>query len=425
MGVLSGKRFFIYGNGISGKSAKKAIKKRGGLASVFSDKDGEFCAPPDRGYYSAVISPGIRKDHAVYEYCKARGIKTMGEAELGFTLTDKPIVGVTGTNGKTTVTRLTSKMLKCTACGNIGYPLTAAIDGNDDVLCCELSSFQLDGATNIVPRVAVITNIAPDHIDYHGSYEAYCRCKCNIASGMDEDDYLVLGDDVPVGALSSLDTRANIVRCCADKTVDGAYVYRDNFWFMGERICSVDYLRLQGEHNIKNALCAIAAAKLMNADNRSIVSALSSVASEPHRIESVGTYDGKKWIDDSKSTNVQSTLAAVDYACGTVCLIIGGRNKGLEFDELFTAITDERMRDKIVCVIAMGECAEDISRCGKKYGVDVCSVEKLADAVTVASGSRAETVLLSPACASFDEFDGYGQRGEAFRAAVQALGRKK
>ncbi len=391
---------------------------------MYTDKNGAFSAPPERGYYSAIVSPGIKKDHPVYEYCRSRAIKTMGEIELGFMLTDKPIVGVTGTNGKTTVTRLASKMLKCTACGNIGYPLTTAIDGKSGVLCCEISSFQLASA-NIKPRIAVITNIAPDHIDYHGSYDEYCRCKCNIASEMDEKDYLVLGDGVPVGALTSLNTRANVVRCCADKVVDGAYVYNGNLWFMGERICSTDYLRLQGEHNIKNALCAIAAAKLMNTNNKDIVAALSTVVGEPHRIETVGKYCGKTWIDDSKSTNILSTVAAVEYMCGSVCLIVGGRNKGLDFDGLFSALTAESLSKKIVCVIAMGECAADIVHSGKNFGLEVIATEKLNDAVLAAAQSDAETVLLSPACASFDEFDGYDKRGEAFRAEVEALGRKK
>ena len=425
MGIFSGKRFFVYGKGLSGKAAKKAIKKRGGRVSVYSDKCGEFCTPPERGYYSAIISPGIKKEHPVYSYCKTRGIKAMGEIELGFMLTDKPIVGVTGTNGKTTVTRLASKMLGCTACGNIGYPLTAAIDGKSNVLCCELSSFQLSGATNIAPHVAVITNIAPDHIDYHGSFEEYCRCKCNIAAKMSENDYLILGDDVPIGALSSLDTRASIIRCSADKVVDGAYVYRDNFWFMGDRICSVDYLRLQGSHNVKNALCAIAAAKLMCADNKSIVKALSTVASEPHRIEYVGSYCGKRWIDDSKSTNILSTVAAVEYMSGPLCLIVGGRNKGLDFDELFSLLTASGAISKITYFVAMGESASDLTESGKKFGLNVVAVKKLTDAVAAAAESCADTVLLSPACASFDEFNGYGKRGEAFRAAVEALGRKK
>lgn len=414
----------MYGNGLSGKAAKRAIKKRGGAVSVYSDKGGEFTKPPERDYYAAIISPGIKKTHPVYRYCAARNIDAMGEAEFGFTLTDKPIVGVTGTNGKTTVTRLVSRMLNCTPCGNIGYPLCLAIDGKDKALCCELSSFQLEGATRIIPHVAVITNVAPDHIDYHGSFEAYCRAKTNVAAGMSENDYLVIGDDVTVGALSSLNTKAKLIRCSADKVVDGSYVYRDNFWFMGERICSLDYLRLTGKHNVKNALCAIAAAKLMNADNRDIALALSGVNAEPHRIEFVGTACGKRWIDDSKSTNIGSTVAAVECMSGPICLIVGGRNKGLDFDELFSALAKGRLREKIECVISMGESAGELKASGKKFGMDVVAVGKLSDAVDVAALSRADTVLLSPACASFDEFNGYEKRGEAFRADVEAKNEK-
>lgn len=416
MRIFDGKRFFVYGNGLSGKAAARAIRRNGGKARIYTDKNGVFDAPPELEYVGAIVSPGIRRDHAVYKYCAERGIPTMGEAELGFKLADRPIAAVTGTNGKTTVTRLTAAMLGCPACGNIGLALTDALEQKSAALVCELSSFQLCDAHGIKPAVAVITNTAPDHIDWHGSYEEYCRCKCNIAAEMD-GGYLILGDDVAVGALATLSTKAKILRCSTEHVVDGAYILGDNFWFAGERVCPTDYLRLQGRHNLKNALCAIAAAKCMGASNSDILTALSAAESEPHRIAYVGCARGKRWIDDSKSTNIPSTLAAIAAQSGKICLILGGRNKGLDFTPLFES---ELMRS-VVEVIAMGECAHVIELAAVSRDHNVKTVRNLKDAVRAAARSDAETVLLSPACASFDEFDNYGQRGDVFKAEVGAL----
>ncbi len=414
---FDGKRYFIYGDGVSGRAAQKAIKRRGGKAKIYADECGRFIAPPEKQYAAAVISPGIKPTHAVYEYCRARGIKAVGEAEIGFAIADCDIVAVTGTNGKTTTVRLLADMLGGTACGNIGYPLTAAADGAKRTpLVAELSSFQLHDAV-VTPRVAVITNAAADHLDWHGSAEAYYADKCNIANNMD-GGYLVLGADVPVVALDALDTKAEIVRCAVGAAVDGAYVTDGYFYFMGSRVCPEDYLRLQGEHNVKNALCAIAAAKCMGADNGQILAALCSATSAPHRIEYVGEAVGKIWIDDSKGTNIAACLAAVETVSGTVCLIAGGRNKGLDFAELFEALPE-----RVVEVVAMGESAQALRDCAAgATAAKITVVDGLSRAVKAAAQSEAKTVLLSPACASFDEFRDYAARGDRFAAEVRALG---
>lgn len=417
MGIFSGRRFFVYGNGVSGKAAYRALKKSGGKVKIYADVRGGFCAPPEKDYFAAIVSPGVRPEHAVFEYCDSRGILVMSEAELGFKLAKGETVAVTGTNGKTTTTRLIADMLGGVACGNIGYPVSAAAVKTDKTLVCELSSFQLRFARGIRPNVAVITNIAEDHLDYHGSVEEYWKCKCSVANEM-RGGYLVLGEDIPVRALASLKTGAEIVRCSLDGKVDGAYIEENYFCFNGKRVCHTDYLKLQGRHNIKNALCAIAAAKCMGAENTSILAALSSATAAPHRICDIGFARGKKWIDDSKSTNVASCLAAVSATEGTLCLITGGRNKGLDFDGLFSAL-DKR----VTSVIAMGESAQEIRDCAAKYGVAarVLVVDCLADAVKSAADTDADTVLLSPACASFDEFTSYAERGEKYKAEVGAL----
>ena len=423
MGIFDGKRFFIYGNGASGKAAARAIKKHGGKAKIYADDGGRFVAPQGNNYDSAVISPGVRPAHAVYAYCAQRGIKTVGEAEIGFLIAkseNRKTVGITGTNGKTTTTKLIADILGGVACGNIGYPMSAAAcEKSTAPLVCELSSFQLYNA-NIAPDVAVITNMASDHADWHGGIENYHAAKCNLAANMD-GGYLILGEDITVGALDTLHTDAQIVWCSSNRVCDGAYVEDGYFWFNGNRVCPTDYLRLSGAHNIKNALCAIAAAKCVGADDSAILGGLSGAENSPHRNEVAGRACGKLWIDDSKGTNVSACLAAIELTVGTVCLILGGRGKDTDFNELF-GVLDSRVTE----VVAMGETAQAVRDCAckSKPNLKITVVNCLADAVRVAAVSNAETVLLSPACASFDEFKSYAERGEAFKAEVLALSKR-
>ena len=415
---FDGKRFFVYGNGLSGRAAARAIKKLNGKAKIYTDVDGRFTVPQGK-YDGAVISPGIRPTHAVYEYCAANGIKTIGEAEIGLSIAKsagRKTVCVTGTNGKTTVTKLIADMVDGVACGNIGYPVsTAALADSAEPIVCELSSFQLHNA-NVCPDVAVITNMASDHADWHGGVENYFAAKCNIAAHT--SGALVLGEDIPIKALSTLNTDAKIVWCNSSGICDGAYVLDGYFQFEGNRVCPVDYLRLPGVHNLKNALCAIAAAKTLGADNGAILKAMSGAVPAPHRNEEVGKALGKLWIDDSKGTNVSASLAAVEQTVGSVCLILGGRGKDTDFDELFNALNS-----RVVSVVAMGETAQAVrdSACKIKPQLSVTVVNGLADAVRAAAKAEGDTVLLSPACASFDEFKSYAERGDRFKAEVRAL----
>ena len=421
MEIFGGKRFFIYGDGVSGRAARQAIRKNGGKAKIYSDCDGVFIPPPDKRYDGAVISPGIRPTHAVYEYCARRNIRIISEVSIGFLLAEsRAIVGVTGTNGKTTVTRMIADMIGGKACGNIGYPISLAAMHTSGALVCELSSFQLHTG-GVSPKVAVITNMAQDHIDWHGSAENYYADKCKIASD-GRCEYLVLGEDIPICALAKLKTDAQIVRTSSVGVCDGAYIADGYFCFEGERVCPTDYLRLPGEHNKKNALVSIAAAKCLGADNRAVLSALSTIQASPHRTENVGYACGKLWVDDSKGTNVSASRAAIDCTSDTVCLIAGGRGKGTDFSELFIGIGN-----RVTSVVAMGETAQAIRDAACRYapGLKVTVVNKLSDAVAAAANSDAKTVLLSPACASFDEFKSYAERGEKFKQEVNSLAKRE
>lgn len=417
MAIWNDKYFFIYGDGVSGRAALKAVKKNGGKAKIYSDRNGEFTVPTEREYIGGIISPGIKPTHPVYKYCKERGIRAMSEVDIGFSLVcSRKTVGITGTNGKTTTTKLVADMLGGVACGNIGYPVSAAALKTGGPIVCELSSFQLHTA-RIAPDVAVITNIASDHVDWHGGLEDYYNSKCNVANHM-KSGVLVLGEDVPLAALEGLSTGATIVRCSTSGICDGAYLHDGYFMFEGKRVCPINYLRLPGVHNIKNALCAIAAAKSLGASNADILGALSTAELSPHRVQRVGVFGGKTWVDDSKGTNVSACLAAIAETTGSVCLIVGGRGKATDFGELFADL-DSRVTE----IVAMGETAQDIRNSCVEHAPElkITVVNGLKDAVRIADKSDARTVLLSPACASFDEFDNYAQRGERFKAEILAL----
>lgn len=413
MRIFDGYEALIYGKGESGLAAQTAIHNRGGKTVLLCDP---YTLPPAKHYDFAVISPGVRPDHPIYGYCAERGIRVIGEAELGFRLgKSKDIIAVTGTNGKTTVTRLLAAMLNACACGNIGFPICSAIDTDNNVLVCELSSFQLCKA-NISPKIAVITNIAADHLDYHGGIDEYVAAKLRIASGM-KSGCLVLGDGIKVGDIAGLRTDAEIIYCSMTSPVKGAYLSDGYFCFFGERVCRLDYLKLRGNHNIQNALCAIAAAKAYGANNSAILDALVNVQSSPHRMSVVSEFGGKIWIDDSKSTNIASAKAAIAATSGSVCLIAGGRNKSLDMHDLFIDL-DAR----VTTVIAMGESAEEIKAAAPqdcKVRVVVC--DGLESAVRIAAECAEKTVLLSPCAASFDEFKNYAERGDKFALYIKRL----
>lgn len=421
MKKFMGKRYLIYGDGISGRAAARAIRRNGGSVKYYSDENGKFCVPNDN-FDCCVVAPSIKLNHDIYSFCKEKNIPTTSEIEIGFSLCSRPIIGVTGTNGKTTVTRLIAAMIGGVACGNIGVPLCSVVDKANKYVVCELSSFQLS-KSDIKPSVAVITNIDSDHIDWHGSEQEYQKAKLNIAKNLDCNDVLVLGEDIKTKSLHGLSTNANIIPCYSKGVIDGCYVDRGFFCYFGERVCRTDYLRLQGEHNVKNALCAIAVAKSLGVDNRDIIKGLSTATLDEHRIQSVGRACGKAWINDSKGTNVSASVAAIKTVDSgdSVCLIVGGRDKRTDFRSLF-----EQLPNSVIEVVAMGECANKIINAAKACDYDgtIITADGLRAAVEYAKNGNAKTVLLSPCCASFDEFKNYSERGKAFCKLVNKLRRR-
>jgi UDP-N-acetylmuramoylalanine--D-glutamate ligase len=373
-----------------------------------------------------VVSPGIPPDADVLRTARAAGVPVVAEAQLGLDALGRvPWVAVTGTNGKTTTTALVEHLLRrggrrAVAAGNIGTPLTAVALGPapPEWLAVELSSFQLHDMTALHPTVGVLTNLAPDHLDRYVDLEDYYADKARLfaaagaesiwVSNLDDVDSRPMVAEVPGRHL------AFSVRRRADAWLDrdrGALMLGD------APLVPRDALPLLGDHNVANALAAALAVHATGVAREALAAGLADFRALPHRMEPVGEVAGVRFVNDSKATNVASTVVALEAMTQPFVLLLGGRHKG----EAYTALR-RRLREAAVAVVAYGE-AGDLIAADLGEAVRVVRGTTFEDAVTraVALAPAGGTVLLSPACSSYDMFDNYEQRGDAFRALVHAL----
>ncbi len=354
-----------------------------------------------------VPSPGVPEAHPVYRLAEAAGVPILSEIELAANAArdlDRTLVAVTGTNGKTTVTTLIAEMLtasgmKALAAGNIGRPLIDAVHDPVDVVVAEVSSFQLRFTREFRPRVAVFLNAAHDHLDWHPSFEAYVEAKARIFANQAGDDLLVYNLDDPAVA--------DAARAAPARTL--------GFALHQPLPVPPDELPRRAPHDLANALAASAAALDLGASTEAVALVLRSFSGLPHRTTPVGQTRGVTFVDDSKATNPHAALAAIS-GYDSVVLLAGGRNKGLDLSVLATRA--DRMR----AVVAIGEAAGEVVAAFQGL-VPVSKAGSMAEAVRTASAlaEPGDTVLLSPACASFDWYPGYAARGDDFAACVKAL----
>ena len=372
-----------------------------------------------------VLSPGIPIDHPLPLFFKKHEKRVMGEMELGALALRCPSVAVTGTNGKTTVVTMLERIFQAAgknalACGNIGLPLTAAARQlNEDALAAvEVSSFQLETLLSLRPHVAVVLNIAEDHLDRHYNMENYIYLKRKLLKNCTESECAVLNHDDAVVRTFSEHTKAHTVWFSVSEKVDGAYLDEHFLCFRGEQILSTDDLSLTGEHNRLNALAAIAAAKLFGIQNDAIASALSSFKGVAHRTETVLERGGVTYIDDSKATNVDSCLKALKGLDRETVLILGGKDKGERFEPLFAALKASRVVHAVLC----GENCFRLMNAAMGEGftaVTLCRPFEVAVRIACLTARQGQNVLLSPASASFDAFQNFEERGEKFAALVK------
>lgn len=336
------------------------------------------------------------------------------------------LIAVTGTNGKTTTVTMLERIFRaagkeCFACGNSGFPLTAAAGKlrSGGVAAVEVSSFQLETLSSLRPHVAVVLNIAEDHLDRHYNMENYIYLKRKLLKNCTESEYAVLDRDDPVVRSFAEHTKAQVVWFSVKERVEGAYLEDDHLCFKGEKVLSTDDLSVRGEHNLANALAAIAAAKLMGVGNEAIASALSSFKGVSHRLEKVLEKNGVVYIDDSKATNVDSCLKAVAGLDRETVLLVGGKDKGEQFGPLFSALK----RSRVVHAVLFGECAFRLMNAAMEENftaVTLCRPFEVAVNVACLTARPGQNVLLSPAAASFDEFRSFEERGEKFASLVKA-----
>lgn len=455
---IRSKNILVVGLGVSGLAAARFLKKRGANVTI-ADSAAEtvlgqslpaaraLSIPVETGVHREkrflqadmiVVSPGVPHQIAPLRKAREQGIHVMGEIELASRFIREPIVAVTGTNGKTTTVTLIGDMIRQSGFrvfvgGNIGNPLIDYVDSNEkaDALVVEVSSFQLDTIDQFKPRVAILLNVTQDHQDRYSDFSAYVASKARIFENQNGDDVAIVNSsDAPsLSVCKNIKSRLAIV--AHDDAPDGKTVEYQMRAIIRKRCIELDMgvddisganvslpeASFFGKHNVENAAAASLAAAAMGGSIEGIQAALTLFKGLSHRLEYVDTIDNVRYFDDSKATNVDAVIKALDAFNEPVILILGGRNKGNDFNALSEAIQAHARR-----LIAIGESKEEISAV-LGHLVPTENAASMADAVAIAHcrASAGDTVLLSPACASFDMFDSYAERGKAFRKAVLSL----
>jgi UDP-N-acetylmuramoylalanine--D-glutamate ligase len=447
---LAGKTVSVVGLAKSGVAAARLIQRVGGrvLASDVGERaalsadaralEHEGCwlwtgGHPDAAFEGAelvVVSPGVPLTIAALARVRARGVPIIGELELAWRAMDADVVAITGTNGKTTTTALTGELLRAQGRpvlvgGNIGTPLAdhALEFAADGIVVAEVSSFQLESTALFRPRVAAILNITPDHLDRHGSMERYVEAKARVLANQDEIDCAVLNADDP--AVSALAPRARGgVLWFSRLRSDLPGVFVEDGWvaarLMGpvERICPVADIALRGQHNVENVLAATACALWAGLTSEAIARGIGAFQGVAHRIERVRDAGGVLFYNDSKGTNVASTIKALESFTERVILIAGGTGKGQDFAPLGAAARG-RVRHAVLIGVDRDRLRGPLASAGIRVE-DAASMEEAVRAARAAARAG-DVVLLSPACASFDMFDNFEHRGLVFKAAVRGL----
>jgi UDP-N-acetylmuramoylalanine--D-glutamate ligase len=378
-----------------------------------------------------IVSPGVPFDAPPLKEARAKSIPIWGELELGFRQIEGPLIAVTGTKGKSTTTSLLAEILrragrKVALGGNIGRPLISLVEGSDPdtLFVVEVSSFQLETIERFHPHIAVLLDVTPDHLDRHVSFEDYARAKAKIFANQEAGDWAIVYGGNPLTVQMAKKARSNKVYFSFERIdEDMPYVSVDGPWIVkhdgGETtaLVSLERIGLRGRHNVENVMAACSAASMLGLDPEILSMAVGDFRGIPHALERVGEVDGVAFYNDSKATNLASAKAALDAFDGGVLLIVGGRYKGGDFEALRTHVKRNVKR-----VLAIGETKKKIALAlGDLVPVDSCRSLREAVRSAFRHATPGDTILLSPACASFDMFRDYEERGERFREEVEKL----
>ncbi len=452
----------MVGGARSGRAAARLLAKVGGevfLTEQGAPSDGAAAALDEagveyefEGHTAAalnadflVLSPGVPTQSNIVQQALRAGLDVYSEIEAASWFCDAPIVAITGTNGKTTTTSLTGHVFRTAfapspdrepiVAGNIGYPFSDYVLETEptDVVVLEVSSFQLDHVDTFRPRVSVLLNITPDHLGrYDHDFEAYAQAKHNIFRNQGEGDVVVYNRDDD-------DVRDAVEEAAAEQGVRPMAITREGVPAAGvglrdgrivlriddedDSLMPQDELALRGTHNMYNSLAAAVSARVMEVENDIIRESLSGFEGVPHRLEAVRTVDDVLYVNDSKATNVNAVWYALESFDRPIVLIAGGRDKGNDYTDLKPLV-----RDQVRAVVALGESAETVVRAlgdeaGRHGRADTMEADTMEDALTQAqrAAQPGDVVLLSPACASFDMYENYEERGDTFRRLVETL----
>ena len=423
---LKGKNVLVYGMGISGQSACKLLHDEGACVSFFDDENrfsNIFACekePLIKKYDLVVVSPGIKvRGNPLISHFLVSGTRVISELDLGYLFCKGKIIAITGTNGKTTVTSLVGKIFETSGrktfiCGNIGLPLCAVAKkaDKDSVIVCEVSNFQLELSNCFSGDDVCVLNLAPDHIDRHGSYEEYLRVKRKILSGK-RGQRVVLNFDDEMSR--SLQNNKKTLFFSKNLLKFGVFVKNNGIFYNKTKIISLNDIPLFGEKNLENVLASVALCVRYKIKPEIIKNAIISFKAPPHRLEYLGQINGADVFDDSKATNISACLSAIE-SLGERGLVVmlGGQNKDCQFDEIFNKKLNF---DQILC---FGDAGQEIFDCAVKYGYQplLFPTMKSASHYVRENAQEGQKILLAPACASFDEFSSYSVRGDVFKEIV-------
>jgi UDP-N-acetylmuramoylalanine--D-glutamate ligase len=375
-----------------------------------------------------VPSPGVPADEAHLQAARAKGITIWSEIELAYRFLKGRLIGITGSNGKTTTSSLVEHILKTAGmqtilAGNIGTPLIGCVDAMKDDSCTvvELSSFQLELIDTFRPNIGVFLNLTPDHLDRHHSMEVYGAAKARLFENQTADDAAVLNADDPATTPYAPSLSRVYWFSRKKRVAQGAFVRGVEIVFRQdgaeEVLLKLEDIPLAGSHNVENVLAAAAATRLAGAPAKAIAKGVQSFAGVEHRLEFVSEIAGVRYYNDSKATNVDATLKALDAFPGRILVILGGKDKGSDY-----TVLQKPLREKAILALLIGAAAEKIEK-QIAGSVALERAETLERAVETASHAarRGDVVLLAPACASFDQFQNYEHRGRVFKALVRQL----
>jgi len=445
---LNGKRALVVGLGKSGVASALFLKARGARVTVSDTKSGdelrneipvlldhgitvETGGHGERTFHGQdliVVSPGVPVDAPPLAQARALGETVIGEIELAARFLPGPIIAITGSNGKTTTTMLVGEIMNAAGFpalvgGNIGTPAISLVERAtpESVIVLEVSSFQLETIQTFRPKIAVVLNVTPDHLDRHRTFEVYSDAKARIFENQQGSDHTVLNADDPTCVSMASRTKAQVFWFSRQKEVQqGAWVRDGNVVFRRgdaqREVLQVSEIPLKGAHNLENVLAAVCASVLGGCSPEEVRKAVQKFKAVEHRLEFVATVRGVDYYNDSKATNVDAAIKALESFPANIHLILGGKDKGSDY-----SVLNDLLCERVKRVYTIGAAAAKIE--SQIKNVEIVHAETLENAIRKAHAAAqpGDVVLLAPACASFDQFKNYEQRGKVFKDIVRGL----